>query len=285
MYRIIDGNLHQKQLINQFNVKVHEFPDGSSEILATQAHEWQPVDQSNPEVYYSLLSRHLNKYSREQWTDEQHEEYEQLKRNIADRRAKTKVRRLCKAIQANCLLTLTYKLNQTDLQLTKKHLKAFNRKLRKVIPDFQYVATFEQQKRGAWHVHIACPRIAPVYFKNGTIVKSFNLIRAIWRSVTKEYGGNADISQRRRNTSTSKIATYISKYITKDTDERPPNQPSYTSSRNIRLQPPIDLGNTASSMLDLIELLYSLYDDSIPTTTFLYNFGTSFFVCLEPPNS
>jgi len=48
-------------------------------------------------------------------------------------------------------------------------------------------------------------------------MKSFNVLRAIWRSVTKEHGGNVDVSRRKQTSqrSAARIANYISKYIMK----------------------------------------------------------------------
>lgn len=134
--------------------------------------------------------------------------------SVAANRAKANIRRLCKTINADALLTLTYRANQQDLAVCKRHLKEFVRRLRRVCPGFAAVAGFERQKRGAWHVHLACPaRLMAM----GHGVKSFNVIRAIWRSVTGDLGGNIDVSKRFRahRSSCARIAAYVSKYITK----------------------------------------------------------------------
>lgn len=151
-------------------------------------------------------------------TEEQREEAEAKRKalslTVAANRARANVRRLCKTINADALLTLTYHKAQEDLALCKKHLKEFVRRLRRVCPGFAAVAGFERQKRGTWHVHLACPaRLMAM----GRGVKSFNVIRAIWRSVTGELGGNIDVSRRFRahRSSCARIAAYISKYITK----------------------------------------------------------------------
>ncbi|MET3512472.1 hypothetical protein ABIC63_000232 [Pseudacidovorax sp. 1753] len=151
-------------------------------------------------------------------TDEQRAEAEAKRRalslSVAANRAKSNIRRLCKTFNADALLTLTYRANQDDLALCKRHLKEFVRRLRRVCPGFAAVAGFERQKRGAWHVHLACPaRLMAM----GHGVKSFNVIRAIWRSVTGDLGGNIDVSKRFRahRSSCARIAAYISKYITK----------------------------------------------------------------------
>ncbi|WP_171939167.1 rolling circle replication-associated protein [Herbaspirillum rubrisubalbicans] len=85
-------------------------------------------------------------------------------RIVAARRAKTKVRRLAKMLQADCLLTLTYRECMTDYARVEADFKAFRERLRSV-GDFHYVATLEVQKRGALHVHIACQQF-PAWLKN-----------------------------------------------------------------------------------------------------------------------
>ena len=105
-------------------------------------------------------------------------------RKRAARRAKTRVRRLCKVQGLDTLLTLTYRGLVDDLAVCKRHFKEFIRRLRRALGAFSYVAAFERQKRGAWHVHIACHRLPrTMAARNGVKVKSFNVIRAIWRSV------------------------------------------------------------------------------------------------------
>lgn len=72
----------------------------------------------------------------------------------AGRRAKQKVRDCCKAISADRMVTLTYRVNMTDRKKALKDWKAFCRRLGKV-QKFHYVAVIEEQERGALHFHVA----------------------------------------------------------------------------------------------------------------------------------
>jgi hypothetical protein len=119
------------------------------------------------------------------------------------------------------LFTLTYQANVTDRQVVVKHWEAFLRRVRKVIPGFSYVATLERQKRGAYHIHIATHRLPALLQHEGGKVKSWNVMRGIWRRVVGELGGNFDEAKRKFHAKSKsfKIARYISKYVSKAFDE------------------------------------------------------------------
>ena len=88
----------------------------------------------------------------------------------------------------------------------------------RLLPGWFYVAAFERQERGAWHVHMAVHRLPKeLQAKPGVKVKSFNVIRAVWRSVVGDLGGNIDVSAHKRNSkrAPSKVAAYLSKYMIK----------------------------------------------------------------------
>lgn len=154
--------------------------------------------------------------------DAEHKREANLKR--AARRAKANVRRRCKAQGLDTLLTLTYRVNQTDRALAELHLKLFLEKVRAnfercELGQFAYVGCFEPQKRGAWHVHLATHRLPRVLAaRNGVQVKSFNVLRAMWRAVVGELGGTVNVG-RHSGKSAAKCAAYISKYVLKMFEE------------------------------------------------------------------
>jgi hypothetical protein len=193
--------------------RVYDFGNGQIEVTASSVIEWHEAEWS-PDYLQDVIDVHQRAKA-----EEDPDERDAKNRERASRRAKTEVRRLCKAMQADTLLTLTYRANVTDIDLCKAHLKEFVRRVRRVVPGFMAVAGFEQQKRGAWHVHLATARI-PVVLRpvdGSGDFRSFNVLRAIWRSVTKELGGNVDLSRRKRHNrkTAAEIAAYISKYISK----------------------------------------------------------------------
>lgn len=150
----------------------------------------------------------------------------------AARRAKSKVRKLCKMIGAKQMLTCTYRENMQDFDRLESDHKKLIALIRKYLPDFQYVTCVEKQERGALHLHIATPGVPFWIRDNGVKIKSANLIRRLWRLVVGADNGNIDLSAPRRN-ACHRVACYISKYIGKSLEDAVFNAKSYWASRNI----------------------------------------------------
>jgi hypothetical protein len=153
--------------------------------------------------------------------------------NKSQRRARKVVKQKILTFQADTLLTLTYRENQTDLKLAWKHFNRFNLLMRRRYGDkWTYVAVPERQKRGAIHFHLA--------------VKGYyhwNTVRNLWKRAI-EGEGNVDFQNpKRRNGNTTKspkkIAAYLSKYLTKQ-ETTDFNQRRYSSSK-VEL-PPVRTG-------------------------------------------
>jgi len=213
--KIVSGIPFIGQSTDQYRVKVLELGNGQVEGSVSRVIEWTEADWS-PQV----MADHLEMVR--QFREENPDEVEARNRDRAGRRARTRVRRLVKAMGADTLLTLTYRALVPDLARAKADLKEFNRRMLRILPGFRFVACFELQKRGCWHMHLATAGL-PTFFErvNDTgqkyRVKSFDVFRAVWRSVTGENGGNIDLARRKRNSQRgpAKIAAYIAKYIGK----------------------------------------------------------------------
>jgi hypothetical protein len=172
------------------------------------------------------------------------------------RRAKTQVRRRCKMIQADTMLTLTYRENVTDEKRVQADFKAFRARLH-ALGDFLYVATLEKQQRGALHVHIACQKF-PAFLKNdhGVRVKSYDLLRSMWRRVVGRDNGNIDVTKPRGRNSAHRIASYIAKYVAKNLEDAKFNKKSYWSSTGIPAPKVIKLWfSSDTSTWDIVSLL------------------------------
>lgn len=154
-------------------------------------------------------------------------------------RAKQRVRHLCKAAGVDTLLTLTYRANMTDWATLKRHVKEFNRRMARIIPGWFYVAAYERQERGAWHVHMAVHRVPRmVEHARGVKVKSYSVIRAIWRAVVGDLGGNVDLQASKRMRAPSRIASYLSKYMTKAFAEGDAWSNRFSSSKHVTVPKP-----------------------------------------------
>lgn len=217
--RIFDGVAYEVKRNGGFEIKVHQLGNGHLEATAVRQSTAKELDWS-PQV----IADHLDMMER--YREEHAEEIRLRNLQRAAKRARTTIRRLCKAMGCNTLLTLTYRAKETDLARCKADLKEFNRRVERVMPGFRFVAGFEKQDRGAWHVHMATGNIPRSFLRYGTggvptLVKSYDLLRSIWRSVTKDRGGNIDVSRRKAHSrkTPAQVAAYISKYITKAFDE------------------------------------------------------------------
>jgi len=258
MIRIIDGFAYESSVGDSVKLKVYDLGNGHLEVSGVRETVWKESDMSPLaiEMYLEALERHKA---------ETVEERAAQRLQIAANRAKRNVRRLCKVMGANTLLTLTYRENVTDLAQCKKDLKEFVRRLRRVVPDFRAVACFEPQDRGCWHVHLATVRFPAFLTPSGcdskVKVKSFNVIRAVWRSVTKDKGGTANVANTKRgaNRSPAKIAAYIAKYIAKAFVDGEAGSNRWTRFGDVEIPVPVDLGRFPD-MRSVVEFAYGLVD-------------------------
>lgn len=194
----------------------------------------------------------------------------------AARRAKQEVRHKCKAMAINALWTLTFRENVTDREMALRCLDRFRRRVASVIPGWRYIAVLERQNRGAYHVHIATHALPKQLTDKGVKVKSWNVMRAIWRSVAGKLGGNFDEAKRTGRWGTGKpmrgagaIARYIAGYVAKDMRESELNRKRYSASKGIEVPDAYRaLFDGETSMADLITLAYAAVGDNVVTRWF-----------------
>lgn len=149
--------------------------------------------------------------------EEPTDRFKESDRDRALRRARAAVRRRVKFFNLDTMLTLTYRENVLVRSVMRRDVDALIKRMRRLDPSFEYVCVFEKQKRGAWHAHIACRAIMPVYVHRGRLVGSYALLRAMWRGVVGDRGGNIDVSRRKAaGRSVGKLAGYLSKYLGKN---------------------------------------------------------------------
>lgn len=194
----------------------------------------------------------------------------------AARRAKQKVRHLCKAMGVNSLWTLTYRANVVDRELVLKHLDAFRRRVVDVLGEWKYVAVLEKQERGALHIHLATHALPVRLLQGGAKVKSWNVMRAIWRRVTGELGGNFDEAKRRKRWGGSAairgagaIASYIGGYVAKDMLASELNRKRYSVSKGVELPNAVrECFTRDTALLGLMELAFAAVGENVTRTFF-----------------
>ncbi|MGO4158242.1 rolling circle replication-associated protein [Cupriavidus sp. YAF13] len=158
-------------------------------------------------------------------------EHRERNAQISARRSIQQIRLRTKQIEANQMLTLTFRENITEMERAYPYFKEFFRRMR-LHTEFHYVAVPERQERGAWHLHIAC---------QGKVAK--RLVIAVWLRVVGGKGnGYCHVSNPGRSDSqrgngkrweSHRLAAYISKYISKDVEGRGINDKRYWTSRGI----------------------------------------------------
>lgn len=145
-------------------------------------------------------------------------------------RAKQNVMNLINANmpQFNSFITLTYSYPNNDINLAFAHLKAFIRKLNKVLPVVKYIAVHELQKDvdfqgklkpfgGSLHFHI----LANFYYPHKRLL-------SMWGQ------GAVFIKKIQKFAKINNMGAYLSKYLTKDKqDLKYFNQKRFSYSRNL----------------------------------------------------
>jgi hypothetical protein len=260
--RIVDGVAYEIKRDGAFKVVAHDLGNGHLEVTASREQIGRELDWSA-----SVIADHLAML--EKYREDHADEIRQKAVRIAANRAKKRVRQLCKANGVDTLLTLTYRAKETDLARVKADLKEFNRRVLRELPAFGFVAAFELQERGAWHVHAATARIPSHFMKTsrdprtGEVkgkarVKSYDLLRSIWRSVVGDRGGNVDVSRTKvRERSAARIAAYIAKYVTKAYAEGEKWSNRWTKYGFSDTPKPVQLGKVWSSR-EVWDVIYSL---------------------------
>lgn len=164
------------------------------------------------------------------------------------RRARQRVRWSAKCVGADRLLTLTYRHNQEDFDLAKRHLAKFVAMCRRRWPDFKFVAVPERQERGAWHWHLAIRGWLDISVVRGFWWRVLG-VRIHWSDAGKPVllddfisPGNVDVTtprsrgRARRVWHVDNLCAYLSKYISKAIVGGLDGRASYSASRGLEWQ-------------------------------------------------
>ena len=143
-------------------------------------------------------------------------------------RSKLQCQRLAKCNSSiwETFITLTFEENITDIKLANKEFNKFVSKIRRIYKDFKYICVPEFQKRGAIHYHL----LTNISTENDKLIykqednKKFLHVKYWNNGFTKVDKIKNDIK---------KIIGYISKYMTKDVDNRLFSKHRYFYSYNL----------------------------------------------------
>jgi hypothetical protein len=276
MQKIIGRDIFEGKPGPEYQMRIHDLGHGHKEVSINRSIWWEHVGTMSDESFALYQAACLLN------ANDEERKLANLERSA--RRAKTQCRRLVKVMGLDSLLTLTYRDNMQDLESCKRHLKEFVRRMRRLVPGFAYVAAFEQQKRGAWHVHMAIHALPLNLAWSGVKVKSYSVVRAVWRAVVGDLGGNIDQSRRKRGSraTPAKIASYISKYMLKSFASMGADFERYSASK-AEIPKPVCLRFMHEALSDLIMLAYQEAGlVGTITSPWLSDFKDRFFLVSEP---
>jgi len=143
-------------------------------------------------------------------------------------RSKLECQRLakCNSNDWKTFITLTFSENIQDISFANKEFNKFIFKIRRVYKELKYICVPEFQKRGAIHYHL----LTNIDVNNNNLIykqldnKKFLHIKYWNNGFDKVDNVNGDIK---------KIVGYISKYMTKDVDDRLFGKHRYLYSQNL----------------------------------------------------
>lgn len=196
---LIEGHNSETRVL----LKTENYPGGARRVLIREVQlEADPV----------IVGGTPNRIKRDK------SEQERVQSSVA--RTRKVIRQRCMSFKADRLLTLTYRENMTDRARAYRDTVTLIARARAAGYLVKYVAVPEQQKRGAWHIHIACRGFMWV-----------QTLRRIWRGIVGQDNGNIDLSYRHRGQSNPwRIASYLSKYIGKALEQAEPGERTFWAS-------------------------------------------------------
>lgn len=311
MERIIDGVLYESKIIpDAWDVRVFEV-NGHREISARNAVVWEEKGFLPPNPHYrhgdgykgAPTLENLAKWAAQDAADVEDRRKKSLKKSAA--RAMTMCRRVIKAECFNELLTLTYRANQTDRELCKKHFKEWVRRMKKALGDFRFCASFEMQERGAMHVHVATHKLPQHAQYKGVKVKAWEVGTRIWRNIVGNIelvgpmlpgverpvwtgglcfvgGKPKNAKSRRKNMSIGKMASYVSKYILKDYEASPEEKNRYSRSNGTVVPKSVLVRLFDCTLLECIAAAFQGDDGDVIISHRVGHFLDSYWLVTEP---
>lgn len=284
VYRVIEGVLYRRaETAYAFDARVHNLGHGHLEATVQPRFGWHEVDALTPQALadYQACLVDAPKLTEKELLDKA-----AMNRDRSTRRARTAVRRLAKFKGLTTLLTLTYRENMQDRERLVRDVDVFLKRVRRAIPTFEYICVFERQKRGAWHAHFAVRKVQPWYLSKGVMVRSYDLLRSMWRAVVGTDNGNIDVSRNKAvSRSSAKLAAYLSKYIGKTFDQAEKHVNAYSASGRA-LPPAVSERLLTDSQATAIAQLFDLIEPEVAAQCEFHSAhidGGGYFLCLSPP--
>ena len=231
-----------------YNIRVIRYENGTFEIrqYSNPVNAIYEGETSVAPIYQTGKKRKVNlEYN--PFTDEMEklrtiEDAERSAKNSLNR-TKQNIYKFSRQVDWEYFITLTFdgsKVNRYDFdECMGKANNWFNNQKKRKAPDLKYLFVPEQHKDGAWHIHGVIADVGEMSFADSGRVAIGE--KAYIRSdVNSEFATIYNLSGWRFGFSTAtkvrdkyKVASYITKYITKDLCKRTFGKKRYYRSRNI----------------------------------------------------
>lgn len=231
-----------------YNIRVIRYENGTFEIrqYSNPVNAIYEGETSVAPIYHTGMKRKVNlEYN--PFTDEMEklrtiEDAERSAKNSLNR-TKQNIYKFSRQADWEYFITLTFdgsKVNRNDFdECMGKANNWFNNQKKRKAPDLKYLFVPEQHKDGAWHIHGVIADVGEMSFTDSGRVAIGE--KAYRRSdVNSEFATIYNLSGWRFGFSTAtkvrdnyKVASYITKYITKDLCESAFGKKRYYRSRNI----------------------------------------------------
>lgn len=234
-----------------YRLTVREFPSSAEIVLKPINHSLEKARARDQGVRGHRPKVEL--------TPEQQQEKDEENRLRSIRRAKQAVRWHIQRIEADHLLTLTYRENMQDVDRLKHDFDLFRRMVQARYPKWTYVAAREMQDRGAWHLHLAVKGRQDIKYLRTCWYKVLGCVGATGDSVL----GQVNIEAPRKKYAqgglwrAGKLANYLTKYIDKAFDILEHSSKRYWASKGAP-QPVITkywlAGNKTDILVEMFEL-------------------------------
>lgn len=308
MDRIIDGFRYVGQVIpdswevRKFTVGGHTEISARQRVTWTESPDLVPACRDGDGYKGAPTLEQLAKWEKQDAADVAERKAKALEQSA--KRAKTMCRRVIKAEAFNELLTLTYRENQTDRELCKKHFTIWFKRMKRTLGEFRFCASFELQKRGAMHVHVATHKLPKSALYKGVKIKSWELGTRIWRDIVGHeiagpmpfgvtrpksenglcfVGGKSKFGapNKQKPLSCGRMANYVSKYILKGFEDAPEEKNRYSRSNGTDVPKSTLVQIDNCTLAELIGLVFECGEGDVVIAHSIGR-GDSYWLVTEP---
>lgn len=171
----------------------------------------------------------------EEMEPELRQQKDEENRTRSIRRARQSIRWLVQSIEADHMVTLSYRENMQDIDRLKADYDYFRRLVQARYPDWKYVCVVEKQDRGAYHLHIAVKGHQDLNYLRYCWYKVLGCAGATGESVMGQIDITKPLGRYRNGTQYTfhqdKLAAYLTKYMHKAFEEAEHHSKRYWASR------------------------------------------------------